>query len=80
MLSCVFEYCKVFVCPQFVFLQAKAVEASLKTAERELDTFQREKQHKLNELYAVVPLKLHQVIQDFMCLLLLAGAEWPMYI
>ncbi|NWZ32929.1 CFA44 protein, partial [Asarcornis scutulata] len=40
---------------------AKAVEASLNTAERELDTFQWEKQQKLNELYAVVPLKLHQV-------------------
>ncbi|XP_035170780.1 cilia- and flagella-associated protein 44 isoform X1 [Oxyura jamaicensis] len=41
--------------------KAKAVEASLNTAERELDTFQWEKQQKLNELYVVVPLKLHQV-------------------
>ncbi|NXK55611.1 CFA44 protein, partial [Chauna torquata] len=41
--------------------KAKAVEASLNTAERDLDTFQWEKQQKLNELYVVVPLKLHQV-------------------
>ncbi|NXI63059.1 CFA44 protein, partial [Anseranas semipalmata] len=41
--------------------KAKAVEASLNTAERELDTFQWEKQQKLNDLYVAVPLKLHQV-------------------
>ncbi|NXN47529.1 CFA44 protein, partial [Rhinoptilus africanus] len=41
--------------------KAKVVEISLNTAERELETFQWEKQQKLNELYVVVPLKLHQV-------------------
>lgn len=40
------------------------MEISLNTAERELETFQWEKQQRLNELYVVVPLKLHQVIQD----------------
>ncbi|NWQ80775.1 CFA44 protein, partial [Columbina picui] len=39
----------------------KAAETSLDTAKRELDTFQWEKQQRLNELYVVVPLKLHQV-------------------
>ncbi|NWX10267.1 CFA44 protein, partial [Caloenas nicobarica] len=39
----------------------KAGETSLDTAKRELDTFQWEKQQRLNELYVVVPLKLHQV-------------------
>ncbi|NXW40347.1 CFA44 protein, partial [Nyctiprogne leucopyga] len=41
--------------------KAKAVETSLDTADRELETFQWEKQQRLNELYVVVPLKLHQV-------------------
>ncbi|NXH73375.1 CFA44 protein, partial [Hydrobates tethys] len=41
--------------------KAKVVETSLDTAERELETFQCEKQQRLNELYVVVPLKLHQV-------------------
>ncbi|NWU48162.1 CFA44 protein, partial [Dromas ardeola] len=41
--------------------KAKVVEISLNTAERELETFQWEKLQKLNELYVVVPLKLHQV-------------------
>ncbi|XP_025949781.2 cilia- and flagella-associated protein 44 isoform X7 [Dromaius novaehollandiae] len=41
--------------------KAKAVEASLDTAEGELEAFQREKQQRLNELHVVVPLKLHQV-------------------
>ncbi|NWX51360.1 CFA44 protein, partial [Steatornis caripensis] len=41
--------------------KAKVVETSLDTAERELETFQWEKQQRLNELYVVVPLKLHQV-------------------
>ncbi|NXQ84516.1 CFA44 protein, partial [Nyctibius grandis] len=41
--------------------KAKAVETSLDTADRELATFQWEKQQRLNELYVVVPLKLHQV-------------------
>ncbi|NXX47244.1 CFA44 protein, partial [Tricholaema leucomelas] len=41
--------------------KAKAVESSLETAEGELETFQWEKQQRMNELYVVVPLKLHQV-------------------
>ncbi|KAM4046708.1 cilia- and flagella-associated protein 44 isoform 2-T2 [Anomaloglossus baeobatrachus] len=41
--------------------KVKIVEVNLKTAEAELEVFQREKQQKLNELYVVVPLKLHQV-------------------
>ncbi|KAM6381907.1 LOW QUALITY PROTEIN: cilia- and flagella-associated protein 44 [Alca torda] len=41
--------------------KAKVAETSLNTAERELETFQWEKQQKFNELYVVVPLKLHQV-------------------
>ncbi|NXW13198.1 CFA44 protein, partial [Circaetus pectoralis] len=41
--------------------KAKVVETSLDTADRELKTFQWEKQQRLNELYVVVPLKLHQV-------------------
>ncbi|KFP07670.1 hypothetical protein N300_12282, partial [Calypte anna] len=41
--------------------KAKAVETSLGTAERELETFQWEKQQRMNDLYVVVPLKLHQV-------------------
>ncbi|NXE05802.1 CFA44 protein, partial [Lophotis ruficrista] len=41
--------------------KAKVMETSLDTAERELETFQWEKQQRLNELYVVVPLKLHQV-------------------
>ncbi|KAM4701823.1 cilia- and flagella-associated protein 44 [Discoglossus pictus] len=39
----------------------KFVEHNLKQAVTELDSFQREKQKKLNELHVVVPLKLHQV-------------------
>lgn len=45
-------------------LQVKVVEASLDTAEGELEAFQREKQQRLNELHVVVPLKLHQVMQE----------------
>ncbi|NXF48965.1 CFA44 protein, partial [Oceanites oceanicus] len=41
--------------------KVKVVETSLDTADRELETFQWEKQQRLNELYVVVPLKLHQV-------------------
>ncbi|NXP06425.1 CFA44 protein, partial [Thinocorus orbignyianus] len=41
--------------------KAKAAEISLNTTEKELETFQWEKQQRLNELYVVVPLKLHQV-------------------
>ncbi|KAM9388219.1 cilia- and flagella-associated protein 44 [Phaethornis superciliosus] len=41
--------------------KAKVVETSLGTAERELETFQWEKQQRMNDLYVVVPLKLHQV-------------------
>uniref|UniRef100_A0A8C0V3G2 Cilia- and flagella-associated protein 44 n=1 Tax=Cyanistes caeruleus TaxID=156563 RepID=A0A8C0V3G2_CYACU len=45
-------------------LKAKEVDTSLDTANRELEAFQWEKLHRLNELYVVVPLRLHQVIQD----------------
>ncbi|NXX75817.1 CFA44 protein, partial [Urocolius indicus] len=41
--------------------KAKELEANLNTADREMETFQWEKQQRLNELYVVVPLKLHQV-------------------
>uniref|UniRef100_A0A8C6J259 Cilia- and flagella-associated protein 44 n=1 Tax=Melopsittacus undulatus TaxID=13146 RepID=A0A8C6J259_MELUD len=41
--------------------KAKELETSLDTADRELDTFQREKQQRMNDLYVTVPLKLHQV-------------------
>ncbi|NXY80859.1 CFA44 protein, partial [Alcedo cyanopectus] len=41
--------------------KAKVVETSLETANKELETFQWEKQQRLNDLYVVVPLKLHQV-------------------
>ncbi|NWX15284.1 CFA44 protein, partial [Aegotheles bennettii] len=41
--------------------KAKLLETSLGTAKSELETFQWEMQQKLNELYVVVPLKLHQV-------------------
>ncbi|NXJ93731.1 CFA44 protein, partial [Corythaixoides concolor] len=41
--------------------KAKVVETNLETTDRELETFQWEKQQRLNELYVVVPLKLHQV-------------------
>ncbi|NXJ61541.1 CFA44 protein, partial [Rostratula benghalensis] len=41
--------------------KAEVVEISLNTTEKELETFQWEKQQRLNELYVVVPLKLHQV-------------------
>lgn len=44
-----------------LFEKAKSIEASLNTAEKELDIFQWKKQQKLNDLYVVVPLKLHQV-------------------
>ncbi|XP_015497348.1 cilia- and flagella-associated protein 44 isoform X1 [Parus major] len=42
-------------------LKAKEVDTSLDTANRELEAFQWEKLHRLNELYVVVPLRLHQV-------------------
>ncbi|XP_075710812.1 cilia- and flagella-associated protein 44 isoform X1 [Rhinoderma darwinii] len=41
--------------------KVRIVEVNLKTAEAELEAFQREKQQKLNELHVVVPMKLHQV-------------------
>ncbi|XP_043929077.1 cilia- and flagella-associated protein 44 [Protopterus annectens] len=41
--------------------KSKVIEVSLKTAEADLEAFQREKQQKLNELFVVAPLKLHQV-------------------
>ncbi|NXC47886.1 CFA44 protein, partial [Penelope pileata] len=44
-----------------IFKEAKAVEDNLNKAEKELDIFQWKKQQKLNDLYVVVPLKLHQV-------------------
>lgn len=44
------------------------MKTSVDNADRELETFQWEKQQRLNELYVVVPLKLHQVIQDVMYL------------
>uniref|UniRef100_A0A8C3L0B6 Cilia- and flagella-associated protein 44 n=1 Tax=Chrysolophus pictus TaxID=9089 RepID=A0A8C3L0B6_CHRPC len=44
-----------------LFEKAKSIEYSLNTAEKELDIFQWKKQQKLNDLYVVVPLKLHQV-------------------
>ncbi|OXB83351.1 UNVERIFIED_CONTAM: hypothetical protein H355_001788 [Colinus virginianus] len=44
-----------------LFGKAKSVESSLNAAEKELDIFQWKKQQKLNDLYVVVPLKLHQV-------------------
>ncbi|NXC94643.1 CFA44 protein, partial [Certhia familiaris] len=42
-------------------IKIKEVETSLDTANRELEAFQWEKLHRLNELYVVVPLRLHQV-------------------
>ncbi|NXK68126.1 CFA44 protein, partial [Sylvietta virens] len=42
-------------------IKAKEIEASLDTTNRELEAFQWEKLHRLNELYVVVPLRLHQV-------------------
>ncbi|NXH47055.1 CFA44 protein, partial [Dicaeum eximium] len=41
--------------------KAKEVETRLDTTNRELEAFQWEKLHRLNELYVVVPLRLHQV-------------------
>ncbi|NXP26124.1 CFA44 protein, partial [Scytalopus superciliaris] len=41
--------------------EAKEVETSLDTTKRDLEIFQWEKLQRLNELYVVVPLKLHQV-------------------
>ncbi|NWR46180.1 CFA44 protein, partial [Regulus satrapa] len=51
-------------------IKAKEVETSLDTTNRELEAFQWEKLHRLNELYVVVPLRLHQV----QCLV---GGEMP---
>ncbi|XP_037992795.1 cilia- and flagella-associated protein 44 isoform X2 [Motacilla alba alba] len=42
-------------------IKAKEIETSLDTTNRELEAFQWEKLHKLNELDVVVPLRLHQV-------------------
>ncbi|XP_068733143.1 cilia- and flagella-associated protein 44-like isoform X1 [Montipora capricornis] len=41
--------------------KAKVIDSALKTAEADLEAFQREKQQKLNELDVVVVLKLHQI-------------------
>ncbi|NWX34026.1 CFA44 protein, partial [Notiomystis cincta] len=42
-------------------IKAKEIETNLDTTNKELEAFQWEKLHKLNELYVVVPLRLHQV-------------------
>ncbi|NXI22765.1 CFA44 protein, partial [Sterrhoptilus dennistouni] len=42
-------------------IKAKEIEASLDTRNREMEAFQWEKLHRLNELDVVVPLRLHQV-------------------
>ncbi|NXO71888.1 CFA44 protein, partial [Phainopepla nitens] len=42
-------------------IKAKEVEARLDTKNKELEAFQWEKLHRLNELHVVVPLRLHQV-------------------
>ncbi|NXB74737.1 CFA44 protein, partial [Donacobius atricapilla] len=42
-------------------IKAKEIETSLDTKNRELEAFQWEKLHRLNELYVAVPLRLHQV-------------------
>ncbi|XP_030912490.1 cilia- and flagella-associated protein 44 [Geospiza fortis] len=42
-------------------IKAKEIETSLDRTNRELEAFQWEKLHKLNELDVVVPLRLHQV-------------------
>ncbi|NXY32306.1 CFA44 protein, partial [Pomatorhinus ruficollis] len=42
-------------------IKAKKIETSLDTTNRELEAFQWEKLHRLNELDVVVPLRLHQV-------------------
>ncbi|NXO40764.1 CFA44 protein, partial [Locustella ochotensis] len=42
-------------------IKAKEIETSLDTKNREMEAFQWEKLHRLNELYVVVPLRLHQV-------------------
>ncbi|NXN90299.1 CFA44 protein, partial [Bombycilla garrulus] len=42
-------------------IKAKEVETSLDTKNKELEAFQWEKLHRLNELHVVVPLRLHQV-------------------
>ncbi|XP_048458506.1 cilia- and flagella-associated protein 44-like, partial [Rhincodon typus] len=41
--------------------KVKIIEGTVKSAKKDLEVLQREKQQKLNELYVVVPLKLHQV-------------------
>ncbi|XP_072902159.1 cilia- and flagella-associated protein 44 isoform X2 [Hemitrygon akajei] len=41
--------------------KVKAINGTVKSAKRDLEVLQREKQQKLNELYVVVPLKLHQI-------------------
>ncbi|XP_038658265.1 cilia- and flagella-associated protein 44 [Scyliorhinus canicula] len=41
--------------------KVKLIEGTVKSAKKDLEVLQREKQQKLNELYVVVPLKLHQV-------------------
>ena len=40
----------------------KALQSSLELAEKDIAVFQLDKQHKLNELNTIVPLKLHQIL------------------
>lgn len=46
-------------------LQEKVVKHNRKAAEESLDLVNREKQHKMNELDVVVPLRLNQVTSSF---------------
>ncbi|XP_069745603.1 cilia- and flagella-associated protein 44-like isoform X2 [Narcine bancroftii] len=41
--------------------KVKVIDGAVKSAKHDLEVLQREKQQKLNELYVVVPLKLHQI-------------------
>ena len=51
----------VCVCVCRVSPQLKVVQASVKAAEEQLEMLSRELQQRLNQLYVVVPLRLHQV-------------------
>lgn len=44
-----------------IITQVKVIEGTVKSAKNDLEVLQRQKQQKLNELFVVVPLKLHQV-------------------
>ncbi|XP_055500679.1 cilia- and flagella-associated protein 44-like [Leucoraja erinacea] len=41
--------------------KVKVIEGTVKSAKNDLEVLQRQKQQKLNELFVVVPLKLHQI-------------------